>query len=315
LPRIHHERKKMRAKSHSFPKMWRERKDAREAVLPPNQGGGATACFLIAHPARFVAETDKERMNNNDVYVLPMSLAQKRMWFLERMEPGGAAYHIPVAVALKGRLETRALERRSTGWWRATRFYAPLLRRLTANRRRSSARPARPLAILDAAGTTRAERLGGLNGMRRPSCLSVDLSQGRCCACTCCASRRMNTSWWRVLHTSRRTAGQWMFYPRTGRALRGWPGMAGRSAALWLAIRRLCGMAAGWLASPALNQLECATAALRGAPPLLDTAPRPARPARPSRRGRRQQFTLPRRRLKIWNAWVVSSGATLNMFS
>jgi amino acid adenylation domain-containing protein len=39
----------------------------------------------------------------------PLSFAQERMWFLERLEPG-AAYHIPLAVRLTGTLDAGALE-------------------------------------------------------------------------------------------------------------------------------------------------------------------------------------------------------------
>ena len=40
---------------------------------------------------------------------LPLSFAQQRLWFLDRLEPGSAAYLIPVALRLRGRLEPVAL--------------------------------------------------------------------------------------------------------------------------------------------------------------------------------------------------------------
>jgi len=40
---------------------------------------------------------------------LPLSSGQRRLWFLEQMEGMGAAYHIPVAVRLSGRLNREAL--------------------------------------------------------------------------------------------------------------------------------------------------------------------------------------------------------------
>ncbi|MCG7634861.1 amino acid adenylation domain-containing protein [Gordonia McavH-238-E] len=42
---------------------------------------------------------------------LPLSLAQQRMWFLNRMEPESPAYNIPVVLELTGRLDLAALER------------------------------------------------------------------------------------------------------------------------------------------------------------------------------------------------------------
>ncbi|MET8626205.1 amino acid adenylation domain-containing protein, partial [Kitasatospora sp. NPDC004669] len=40
---------------------------------------------------------------------LPLSYAQQRLWFLERMGAAGAAYHLPLAVRLSGALDTEAL--------------------------------------------------------------------------------------------------------------------------------------------------------------------------------------------------------------
>ncbi|HEX2202899.1 MAG TPA: amino acid adenylation domain-containing protein [Longimicrobium sp.] len=42
---------------------------------------------------------------------LPLSFAQERLWFLDRLQPGSAAYNVPVAVRLAGALDARALER------------------------------------------------------------------------------------------------------------------------------------------------------------------------------------------------------------
>ncbi|MDT5270380.1 MAG: hypothetical protein QOH49_2566, partial [Acidobacteriota bacterium] len=42
---------------------------------------------------------------------LPLSFAQQRLWFLEQLEPGGAAYNLSTAVRLDGRLDVDALGR------------------------------------------------------------------------------------------------------------------------------------------------------------------------------------------------------------
>jgi amino acid adenylation domain-containing protein len=41
---------------------------------------------------------------------LPLSFAQERLWFLDRLEPGGAAYNMPLALEARGDLSPAALE-------------------------------------------------------------------------------------------------------------------------------------------------------------------------------------------------------------
>ncbi|HEV2733633.1 MAG TPA: condensation domain-containing protein, partial [Longimicrobiaceae bacterium] len=41
----------------------------------------------------------------------PLSFAQQRLWFLDRMEPGNPAYNIPIFLRLRGRLDAGALRR------------------------------------------------------------------------------------------------------------------------------------------------------------------------------------------------------------
>jgi amino acid adenylation domain-containing protein len=42
---------------------------------------------------------------------LPLSYAQSRMWFLQQLEPGSAAYNVCLAISLRGELDTAALHR------------------------------------------------------------------------------------------------------------------------------------------------------------------------------------------------------------
>jgi len=41
----------------------------------------------------------------------PLSFAQQRLWLLDQLEPGKAAYNIPLALRLIGSLQTEAFER------------------------------------------------------------------------------------------------------------------------------------------------------------------------------------------------------------
>src|SRR4029079_17503570 len=41
----------------------------------------------------------------------PLSFSQRRLWFLDQMDPGNASYNMPAAVRLRGALDVGALER------------------------------------------------------------------------------------------------------------------------------------------------------------------------------------------------------------
>ena len=46
---------------------------------------------------------------------LPLSFAQQRLWFLDRLEPGGAEYNVPLALRVRGPLDLAALRRALAG--------------------------------------------------------------------------------------------------------------------------------------------------------------------------------------------------------
>jgi len=46
-----------------------------------------------------------------EVALVPLSFSQERLWFLDRLEPGSAAYSIPLLLELSGDLDLRALDR------------------------------------------------------------------------------------------------------------------------------------------------------------------------------------------------------------
>src|SRR6185295_15502175 len=41
----------------------------------------------------------------------PLSFPQQRLWFLEQLDPGSAAYHVPAALRLRGELRQDVLRR------------------------------------------------------------------------------------------------------------------------------------------------------------------------------------------------------------
>ncbi|ARU63647.1 hypothetical protein CBW65_23480 [Tumebacillus avium] len=45
------------------------------------------------------------------LYAFPASFAQRRLWFLDQLSPGNAAYHMPFALHVKGALDAEALHR------------------------------------------------------------------------------------------------------------------------------------------------------------------------------------------------------------
>ena len=47
---------------------------------------------------------------SSEAFVLPASYAQQRLWFLDRIDAGGAAYNVPLVKRLRGPLDTTALE-------------------------------------------------------------------------------------------------------------------------------------------------------------------------------------------------------------
>jgi amino acid adenylation domain-containing protein len=47
---------------------------------------------------------------SNEVFVFPLSFAQQRLWFLHQLDPASAAYNMPVAFRLSGRLDAAALQ-------------------------------------------------------------------------------------------------------------------------------------------------------------------------------------------------------------
>ncbi|HYU30924.1 MAG TPA: amino acid adenylation domain-containing protein [Thermoanaerobaculia bacterium] len=72
---------------------------------------------------------------------LPLSFAQQRLWVLDQLEPGSAAYNIPLAVRLSGDLPEGLLER----------VFSEIVRRHEALRTTFAAQDGRPVQVIGAA--------------------------------------------------------------------------------------------------------------------------------------------------------------------
>ncbi|WP_095989705.1 non-ribosomal peptide synthetase [Cystobacter fuscus] len=87
---------------------------------------------------------------------VPLSFAQQRLWFLDRLQPGSATYNIPYAVRLMGALDVPALER----------GLAAILQRHEVLRTTFGEVEGRPVARVDALGAVSLGRVE-LSGLPR----------------------------------------------------------------------------------------------------------------------------------------------------
>ena len=72
-----------------------ERAQLFEQIRRRKQGGGLAADPISRRPP--------------DAALLPASFAQERLWFFDRLEPGSAAYNVPIALRIEGRVERAVL--------------------------------------------------------------------------------------------------------------------------------------------------------------------------------------------------------------
>ncbi|HEX2094423.1 MAG TPA: condensation domain-containing protein, partial [Longimicrobiaceae bacterium] len=100
----------------------------------PHPSATAPIPLLPAHPCSPGADTTRVEPEE-----IPLSFAQERMWFLERLDPGQPTYHVLSALRLGGALHPEAL----------ARALAAVVARHDALRTRFRERHGRPLQLVD----------------------------------------------------------------------------------------------------------------------------------------------------------------------
>ena len=79
------------------------------ALSIPPSGDKIADAMSTALPG---AITETEKAQDEEVFVFPATVAQRRFWVLDQMTPGGnASLNMPLAMHLRGRLDVRVLER------------------------------------------------------------------------------------------------------------------------------------------------------------------------------------------------------------
>jgi amino acid adenylation domain-containing protein len=77
-------------------------------MTPPALSAAKRALLEARQKGRNRGSTLVRRVHTGDI---PLSYAQERLWFLDRMQPGSASYNVPTVLQLTGVLDVAALER------------------------------------------------------------------------------------------------------------------------------------------------------------------------------------------------------------
>ena len=141
---------------------------------------------------------------------LPLSFAQERLWFLDRLDPGTRPTTSPPPCASTGTLDVAALGARLAEVVRRHEVLRTTFaddRRAGAGRRARAGRAPLPLVDLRGAAGGRARGGGGAAG-RRPRRSGRSTSPAaRCCGASCCASAAAST--WLLLNLHHIVSDGW----------------------------------------------------------------------------------------------------------
>ncbi len=247
----------------------------------------------------------------------PLSFAQERLWFLERLEPGSAAYHLPTAMRITGDLDRRALAhtlgeiiRRHAALRTAITGDEPPLQTVVAG-------VPLPLVTADLLALSEAAR-GPEAGRLLAAELRRSFDLGRAPLLRALLLRLGETEWLLVLVIHHLVGDGWS----TAVLIR-------ETVALYAAFRQ--GLPSplpelpvqyldhaiwqrGWLQGEALQeQLGWWRRELEGAPALLELAADRPRPALRDRRGAVADISLPEELAVALGALARREGATLFM--
>jgi len=105
---------------------------------------------------------------------LPLSYAQERLWFVEQLQPGGAAYNMPIALRLRGPLDVGGLEQAFTRMVQRHEILRTSFALVEGVPRQIiSAVPEFPLAVLEMAGEVEVQKW-----LEREMAKGFDLERG-----------------------------------------------------------------------------------------------------------------------------------------
>ncbi len=248
----------------------------------------------------------------------PLSFAQQRLWFVEQLEPGSAAYTMPTALRLRGTLRVPALRRALTETVRRHESLRTVFA-LADGEPVQRVEPPRPVPLgamdlsgLPAAARERRMRRLAAEEFARP----FDLARGPLLRARLV---RLGEDDWVLLFAVHHAVSD------------GWSMqlLVGEVAALYAAFLRgdpsplpelpiqygdYAAWERSWLAGGTLDRLVAWWAArLRGAPALLELPTDRPRPARRGYRGAQRERVVPPELLGALNALARREGATLYM--